>query len=69
MSEQYNKLKQAKFLYALFKSMKGQITEKIDPNKTYTVEIKGNFILALLSTAQRQFRETRNLQKFLRGGH
>jgi len=64
MGKDYEKLRQARFLYALYKTMREQIKEKpLDPHKIYMIKVEGSFITNLYNVVKKQFKDTRRLQK------
>lgn len=67
MSDDYRKLKIARLLYAVAKDGFRSVPEgkKVEPEKIYTVKMKGDLILAVYQTAKSLFRETKRLQNFL----
>lgn len=64
MGKQYHKLKQARLLYALFKTMKSQIGDQpLKEDQKYKLVLSGKFILAIYSISKAMFNETDNLKR------
>lgn len=64
MGRYYEKLRSARFLYALYKRMRNQIDAKtLDVDEIYLIRIEGHWIGALREHFRKLFRDTDYLQK------
>jgi len=66
MNDKFRMLTTARFLWVLWKSIRGQIRDdKLDPNKCYTVSIPGEELIALYRVTRGLFNCTRSYRDSL----